>query len=87
MLDGGSTPWGSAGSAWAEKLGLLRIAKKSGPRRVRTGLALFDTYKWRYGVDTVEGILEVAKQAHLDPSRITCPRLVSLPNRSTNSSG
>lgn len=54
----------------------LPLAERYGPRRIRTALALFDTYKWRYGVDRLEDFLDVVKDAKVDPELIDCPTLI-----------
>lgn len=79
MLDVHKVWTETMGARWlvrAEKFGLLHLAEYIAPRRLRAGLALFDTYKWRYGADTFEDMLKIAAQAHVDPSLITCPTLI-----------
>lgn len=74
MLDVHAVWTETMGVRWlarAERLGLLRLAQRLPKGRIRTGLALFDTYKWRYGVDTFAGLLQVAEKAVINPVLIT----------------
>lgn len=71
-----TTSMGADKLAKAEDRGLLRILEKLPVKRVRTGLTLFDVYKWKYGVTTLGELLEFAKTCTVDPSRIECPTLI-----------
>jgi hypothetical protein len=65
-----------AALAAAERRGLLSRGEALGIRKIKTARVLFDIYKWKYGVDTIQGILDVARGCTVDPGLITCPTLI-----------
>jgi len=66
---------------WGERLAaadrslLYRTLLKLPLPQIRSALVLLDTYKWRWGVETLPDLYEVSKAFTLDPGEITCPVL------------
>lgn len=71
-----STSMGVEKLAAAEHRGLLKLVERLPVKRVRTGLTLFDVYKWKYGVTSLNELLQIARTCTVDPSRIECPALI-----------
>jgi pimeloyl-ACP methyl ester carboxylesterase len=62
--------------AVAERRGLLRLAERFPMGKIKTGFTLFEVYKWKYGVDDLQGLLDLARTCTVDPGMIDCPTLI-----------
>ena len=62
--------------ARVENTPLMRLLERMPSRRVAAVSRLISTYEWRWGVDSITGLLEASRAMTFDPAHLSCPTLV-----------
>jgi len=58
---------------WADRHGFVERGATLGIPQLKIAEALFDGYKWKYGVREIEDLVERSRDWQIDPTQITCP--------------
>ena len=65
-----------AKAARLETTPLMRLLERLPSRRVAAVSRLISTYMWRWGVESLSGLLEASRPMTFDPAQLSCPTLV-----------
>ena len=68
----------AASIAKIENTWLFTVLKTIKKQSFGLATGLLDTYKWRWGVNSLNELIEVSKKMVYDPAEITCPTLIMI---------